>query len=155
MSEQTNLNENGLTDAQEKEVCAVFGYVDEYEINEADLERAREMFKTPEDFKLLRKMLGIHTPNEMGITYKSPHKLHQAELENKEAWAIETAVSQLADERIRSSLLGFYASLRGHIQIKMSEKFKAANDTKASEAKNSEEFQEEQEEAKRKVGTQL
>ena len=155
MSEATHLNESGLTEAQEKEVCAVFGYVDEYEITEADLVRAREMFKTPEDFKLLRKMLGIHTPNESGITFKSPHKLHQAELENKEAWAIETAVSQLADERIRTSLLGFYASLRGHIQVKMTEEFKASNDQKASEAKNTEEFEEQETQDKKKVGDNL
>ena len=155
MSEPLQTNEAGLTTAQEKEVCAVFGYVDEYEVSEEDLKRAREMFKTPEDFKLLRKILGIHTPNEAGLTYKSAHKLHEAALQHREAYAIETAVSQLADERIRSALMTFYFTLRGNLQSEMTKKFKAENDTKISEQKNTEEFEEEQEQEKQIVGPNL
>ena len=155
MSEPIQVNEHGLTDAQEKEVGAAFSYVDEYEVSEADLERAREMFKTPEDFKLLRKLLGVHTPNEAGITYKNAHKLHEAPLENLQAYAIETAVSQLADERIRTTLLTFYFALRGHNQKEMTKEFKAENDKSLSEAENTEKFEEEQEADKQTVGPNL
>jgi hypothetical protein len=94
-----------LTDAQEKEVKEAFSYSDQYEMTEEDYVRLGEMFKTPEDFKLLRKVLGIHTPNEAGMTFKSPHKLIEASVTDLQAYGIESAVSNLADERIRQALL--------------------------------------------------
>ena len=155
MSEPLQVNEHGLTAEQEQEVLTAYGYVDEYEVSEDDLKRAREMFKTPEDFKLLRKIIGQHMLNEQGLTYKSAHKLHEAGLENLEAYAIETAVSQLADERIRTALLTFYMSMRGHVQGEMTKEFKAANDALATEKKLNEEFEEEQEQGKQVVGPNL
>lgn len=156
MSEvQTTTPDFSLTEAQQKEVDTVFPYTDSYELTEADFERMNEIFSKPEDFLLLRKMLGYHTPNEAGLTFKSPHKLLEASLADREAYAIEHAVSMMADERIRQALINMYAQLRGFKKQTMKADFEAKNQAEFEEAKNTEKFEEEQEEAQRTVGVNV
>jgi hypothetical protein len=133
----------------------VFSFSDEYELTDADFERLVEIFQKPEDFKLLRKILGMHTPNEAGLTFKSPHKLIEATLADREAYAIEHAVSMLADERIRQSLISTYLQVRRFKQDRMKTDFEKQNQTDFEEGKRTEEFEEKQEEEKRSVGVNL
>lgn len=155
MLDPATLNERGLTEAQEKEVQTVFQYSDDYELTEEDMAEALEMFNTPERFRLLRKILGIHTPNEAGLTFKSPHKLLEAETTDLQKYGLESAISNLADERIRGALVQFYVQLRGHMQGDMTAKFKSSNDETLAEQKRTEEFHEQQEEDARTVGENL
>lgn len=155
MSEATPTPDFSLTEEQLQEVNSVYQYVDQYELTEADFERMNEMFKSPEDFLLLRKMLGIHTPNEAGLTFKSPHKLLEASLADREAYAIEHAVSVMADERIRQALINMYAQLRGWKKADMTKKFEAQNQADFEESQNTEKFEEEQEDAKRTLAPNL
>lgn len=155
MSEPLQLNENGLTAEQEQIVREVYQYSDKYELTDEDMKLAAEMFDKPEKFLLLRKLLGIYTPNEAGVTFKSPHKLLEASVADLEAYGLESAVSNLADERIRMSLISLYNRVRHHIQSKMSGKFKAENEKADADAKLSEEFADEQEQSKRRVGPHL
>lgn len=144
-----------LTEEQQKQVNEVFSYVDEYELTDSDYDRLNEMFQTPEDFKLLRKVLGIYTPNEAGLTYKSPHKLLEASPADRERYAIEHAVSMMADERIRQALIQTYVRLREVKKSKMKADFETQNQTEFEEGKRTEEFEEKQEEDQRTVGVNL
>ena len=144
-----------LTPEQQKEVDTVFPYADAYELTEADFERMNQIFSKPEDFLLLRKMLGYHTPNEAGLTFKSPHKLLEASLADREAYAIEHAVSMLADERVRQALINMYAQLRGWKKTEMKKNFEAQNQAEFEEAQQTEEFEQEQEDAGRTLAPNL
>lgn len=155
MSEPLPLNENGLTAEQEQIVRGVYQYTDKYELTDDDMKLAAEMFDTPEKFLLLRKLLGMYTPNEAGLTFKSPHKLLEASIADLQAYGLESAVSNLADERIRMSLITLYNRIRHHIQSTMTDQFKSANEKHDAEAKLSEEFAEEQEEGRQIVGPNL
>lgn len=155
MSEAVPVNENGLTADQENIIRGVYQYSDKYELTEDDMNLAAEMFDKPEKFLLLRKLLGIHTPNEAGCSFKSPHKMLEASVADMQAYGIESAISNLADERIRVALVGTYNKVRNHIQVNMADTFKAANEKEAAEAKLSEEFAEEKEQEKQIVGPNL
>jgi len=155
MSEENKVAPVPLTDEQNKILREVYQYQDEYELSESDLELASVMFDTPEKFKLLRKILNVHTKDEMGITFKDPHTLIESSLAQKEAFAVETAVSQLADERIRSALVGMYVTLRHHLQAKKKTEFNEANNIALDEEKRSEEYDAEQAEANRTLGESL
>jgi hypothetical protein len=72
-----------------------------------------------------------------------------------QAYGLEHAVSNLADERIRMSLISLYNRVRRHIQENMSDKFKKENEKEDAESKLSEEHAEQQEEDKRIVGPNL
>lgn len=144
-----------LTEKQAKEVNTIFPYSDGYELTEEDLKRMSEIFTKPEDFLLLRKILGIHTPNEAGMTFKSPHKLLEATLQDREAYAIEHAVSMMADERIRQALINMYAQIRGFKKNELKEYLERKNQEDFEEAQRTEKFEEEQEEAQRTVGVNL
>lgn len=155
MSEPLPLNENGLTEEQEQIIRGAYLYSDKYELTDEDIVLAAEMFNTPEKFLLLRKMLGIHTPNEAGLSYKSAHKLLEASITDLQAYGLESAISNLADERIRVALIGMYNRVRRHVQEKMSGKFKSENEKTDAERKLSEEHAEQSEEDKRTVGPNL
>lgn len=155
MSEIETKPDFSLTEEQQKEVNTVFAFSDEYELTDADFNRLVEIFEKPEDFKLLRKILGQHTPNEAGLTFKSPHKLIEATLADREAYAIEHAVSMLADERIRQALISTYLQVRRFKQDRMKTNFEAQNQADFEEGKRTEEFDEKQEEEKRSVGVNL
>lgn len=156
MSEQLETQPDfSLTADQEKEVNSVFPYSDGYELTEEDFKRMSQIFTKPEDFLLLRKMLGVHTPNEAGLTFKSPHKLLEASLADREAYAIEHAVSMMADERIRQSLINMYAQLRGFKKTELKAYLEKKNQDDFEEAQRTEEFEEQQEEAARTLGVNL
>ena len=155
MSEQTQQPDFTLTEDQLKEVNSVFLYSDEYELTEEDLVRLNGMFAKPEDFLLLRKILGIHTPNEAGLTFKSPHKLLEASLAEKEAYAIEHAVSMMADERIRQALISMYSTLRGWKKTELTKKFEKQNQNEFEEQQRTEDFEEKQEEENRDIGVNV
>lgn len=153
--EQIQTQDFSLTEDQQKEVDTIFPYQDSYELNDEDFKRLNQIFTKPEDFLLLRKVLGIHTPNEAGLTFKSPHKLLEASLADREAYAIEHAVSMMADERIRQSLISMYAQLRGYKKNELKAYLEKKNQDDFEESQRTEQFEEEQEEEKRTLGVNL
>lgn len=155
MSELTPVNERGLTEAQEAILQDVYSYSDEAEYTEEDIALARQMFDTPEKFKLLRKILGIHTREERGMTFKSPTALVDANPNQLHEYAVAVAVSELCDERIRKALASLYVRLREVNREAKAEEFKKENETEAKEAELTEEFEEQQEEERRIVGENL
>lgn len=155
MSELKPVNERGLTDEQELALREVYSYVDEAEYTEEDFALARKMFDTPEKFKLLRKILGIHTREERGITFKSTTALVDANPNQLQEYAIAVAVSELADERIRKALASMYVQLRERNRESKADEFRKQNEVEVKEAALTEEFEDQQAEEKRQVGENL
>ena len=155
MSELPQVNERGLTEAQEEVLRDVYSYSDEADITEADLALASQMFDTPEKFKLLRKILGFHTAKERGLTFKSPISLVDADSKQLQEYAIAVQVSELSDERIRKALVQMYLQLRERNREAAADEFKKQNDTDAREKEMSENFEEQQAEDRRPVGEHL
>jgi len=147
--------ENEFTPEQKKAFSEVYLYSDDAEISEAELEMARGMFDTPEKFRLLRKILQVFTPNERGLTYTSVQSLVKAEQTDLNAYALESAVQHLAQEKVRQSLLQFYLRLREREVGKLKEKFSKQNKAEFEEKKRTEEFEEQKKADERGVGINL
>lgn len=149
MSEETKKTESEFTDAQLKVLQEMYLYTDEYEYTPADLKLAQEMFDTPEKFKLLRKIFGVHTPNEKGITMQGPQAVVEASVTDMQAYAIETAVNHLANEKVRQALVAFYRVVKQENVVQKADQFRAANKEEAEEKARTEEFEQKQEEDER------
>lgn len=153
MSESTTEPE--LKPEQIKILQDAYAYRDDAEYTEEDLKLAKQMFDTPEKFKLLRKIFGVHTPNERGITMPTIQAFVDADLGDLKKYAVETAVNHLADEKVRKALVNFYVLLRGNIRGEMQAEFDKENAEELKEKKQTEEFEAKQEEDKKIVGDNL
>lgn len=147
--------ENNLTTEQQKILASVFGYKEKAAITDEDIAWAKEAFKTPEDFQRLRKLLQHFTLEERGMAYSNPQSLITAEITDIKKYAIETAVNNLADEKIKRGLLGFYNLFKSIIVAEKKKEFEAENIELAKEEKQSEEFQKEQEHQTKRFGSKL
>ncbi len=155
MSELPQVNERGLTAQQEEILTGVYGYVDSAEMTEEEFVLAEKMFDTPEKFKLLRKILGLHTAEERGLTFKSPQALIDANPNQLQEYAVASVVSTLADERIRNALVTIYVQLRERNREAKADEFRSKNEQDAREKEMTEEFEEQQEEERRPVASHL
>lgn len=153
MSESTTEPE--LKPEQIKILQDAYAYRDDAEYTEEDLKLAKQMFDTPEKFKLLRKIFGVHTPNERGITMPTIQAFVDADLGDLKKYAVETAVNHLADEKVRKALVNFYVLLRGNIRGEMQAGFDKENAEEVKEKKQTEEFEAKQEDEKKIVGDHL
>jgi len=147
--------ENDFTPEQKKEFNEAYSYSDGAEITEEELKTARDMFDTPDKFRLLRKILQVFTTEERGITYASVQSLVKADQNELNAYAIESAVQHLAQEKVRQSLLSFYLRLRDKEVSLLKKKFTEKNKKDFDEKKKTEEFLEEKEKEERGVGINL
>ena len=155
MPEPTADQRVELTDEQKKAVEEAYGYRDDAEITEEDLELARKMFDAPAKFRLLRKILGVYTREERGMTFKSTEALVQADMTDLHAYGTQMAVTTLADERVRHALLTFYVRLQKSIQGEMKAGFEAQNRRDFEEDQRRKEFEEERAGKERTVGENL
>lgn len=149
MSEETKTPESEFTDAQIKALQEMYSYTDGYEYTPADLKLAQQMFDTPEKFLLLRKIFGVHTPNEKGLTMQGPQAVVEASITDMQAYAIETAVNHLANEKVRQALVAFYRVVRQEMVQKKADEFRAANKEEAEEKIRTEQFEKQQAEDER------
>jgi len=130
-----NLNEN-----QKKELEEMYSYTDSAHYTDEELDLAKIMFDTPEKFKLLRKILQVLTPEERGLTIASSQSLVQADVTELHKYAIETAVNNLADEKIKQLLYSFYRLVRNNIVTAKTKEFEKINEKEEEEKKRTEEF---------------
>lgn len=142
-----------LTEEQERIIEDIYGYTDKAAYTEEDIAMAKQMFDTPEKFRLLRKILQVFTIEERGLSIPDP--LNNISAESFEKLGIEVAIQKKADEKIRSSLVSFYLRLRKDIQQDKREELEKQNIADFVEQKKTEKFLEEKEEANRVIGVNL
>lgn len=138
-----NTPEDDLTVEQQKVLKEIYQYSDEGQLNEEDLKLGAAMFDTPEKFKLLRKIFGILTRDERGLTLFSPQSLVRAEISDLQKYAVETAVNNLADEKIRNALFSFYRNVRVYLVSEKKKEFEEENQAEFEEDKRRDKFEEE------------
>lgn len=138
-----NTPEEDLTVEQQKVLKEIYQYSDEGQLNEEDLKLGAAMFDTPEKFKLLRKIFGILTRDERGLTLFSPQSLVRAEISDLQKYAVETAVNNLADEKIRNALFSFYRNVRTYLVSEKKKEFAEENQAEFEEEKRRDKFEEE------------
>lgn len=136
-----NTTEEDLTPEQQKVLKEIYQYSDAGQLSEEDLKLGALMFDTPEKFKLLRKILGILTHEERGLTFLSPQSLVRAEIGDLHKYAVETAVNNLADEKIRNALFSFYRNIRTYLVNEKKTAFTEANLAEFEEEKRREQFE--------------
>lgn len=139
MSEPTQENPlEGFSDGQIKVLQEVYSLTDEYEITDEEMKIAREMFPTAKHFQVLRKILGIYTQPERGLTMKNAQSLVQADPSEQSQYIMETAVNSLADTKLQSALLGFHRRIKSDVQQEKIADFQAANKEEKEEAERTE-----------------
>lgn len=143
------------TPEQTEVLETIYGYSDKANYSEEELAIAREMFDKPEKFALLRKILQVLTPDERGLTLKNPQAFVDADIKDLQKYALETAVNNLADEKVRQSLYAFYRLMRSIVVADKKAEFDAANQESFEEEQRSEEFKQEEQQEKRTLGENL
>ena len=149
------MEKENLTKEQTEILEKEYGYVDKAHYSEADLKLAKEMFDKPEKFALLRKILQVITPVERGLMFPNPQALVSADPTDLNKYAIESAVNNLADEKVRQTLVAFYKLIKGELVDKKREDFKAENLAKFKEQQNIEKMEEAKKEDAKKFGENL
>jgi len=144
-----------LTDIQTKELEEMYSYTDSAHYTDEELDLAKIMFDTPEKFKLLRKILQVLTPEERGLTISSSQSLVEANVTDLNKYAIETAVNNLSDEKIKQLLYSFYRLLRNDIITKKTKELSEKNDKEAEETKRKEEFEKNRDKEVKNLGENL
>lgn len=143
-SRPVSHEDSDLKPEQQRVLEEIYQYADEGHLTEADLRLGAEMFDTPEKFKLLRKILGVLTREERGLTFVSPQSVVQADVTELHKYAIETAVNNLADEKIRTSLFSFYRNIKAYLVAEKKAQFDEQNQAEFEEEQRKEKFEEEQ-----------
>lgn len=144
-----------LTDEQKKELGELFLYDEQATIGKEDLAWARKTFKKPEDFQRLRRVLQLFVQQERGITAVNPQSMINAPITDMQAYAIETAVNNLAEERVRTSLFSLYRMLRGDIVNERKDKMVEANKESKEEEEKLEAKREELAKEQQRFGDNL
>ncbi len=144
-----------LNEIQKKELESMYDYTDKAHYSDEELELARLMFDTPEKFKLLRKILQVLTPEERGLTISSSQSLVEANVTDLNKYAIETAVNELADQKVKQLLYSFYRLLRNDIITKKTKEMVESNEKEADEQKKKEEFEKNRDKEVKNLGENL
>lgn len=146
-------NPADLTEEQKKIVQDVYGYIDTAAYSDEEIAIAKQMFDTPEKFRLLRKILQVFTHEERGLSMPDP--LNSLSAENFEKLGIEVSIARKVDERIRSTLVNFYLTLREEFREDKRIELEKQNQAEFEENKRTEKYKEEQEETNRVLGPNL
>lgn len=132
-----------LKPEQQKVLEEIYQYHDKGYFTDEDIALARIMFDKPEKFALLRKILGVLTDEERGLTLTSPQSLVQADIKDLHGYAIETAVNNLAVEKIKKALFSFYRLVHGSIVADKKAEFEEENQKEFDEEQRTEKHKEE------------
>lgn len=144
-----------LSKEQQEELESIFQYKEKADYTEEEKETLKKMFDTPEKLLILRKALSLFTSEERGLKFPSSQNLIQASITDLQGYAIETAVTNLADEKIRTALYSLYRMLHASKVVEKREEFEAKNKESFEESKKIEKFNEEREEGKKILGDNL
>ncbi len=144
-----------LTKEQQAELEEVFQYDEKCEYTEEEKVILKEMFDSPEKLLVLRKALSLFTSDERGLKFPSPQNLVQANLNDLQSYAIETAVNNLATEKVRTALFSLYRMLHASKVVAKRAEFEAKNKEDFEEKKKKEKFNEENKEAEKILGDNL
>lgn len=131
-----------LTSEQKKELEQVFQYKEKAEFTALEIQTLKEMFDTPEKLLILRKALGLFTDDERGLFFPSPQNMVQASITDLQGYAIETAVNNLATEKVRNAMLSLYRMLQSSKVVEKRAEFEKKNLEDFEEKKRKEEYEE-------------
>lgn len=143
-----------MTPEQEAILKDVYKYSGAVVLTEEEKEELRDMFKTPERFTILRKVLNIFTNEERDIVLPSEEiSLSEEGVPTDFAqYGQKVYVNALADEKIRKNLLSVYSSLQAWHKTKAQEAFEEEAVEEKEEEEVREKMEEEEELAKQRVG---
>lgn len=144
-----------LTKEQQAELEEVFQYNEKCEYTEEEKKVLKTMFDSPEKLLILRKALSLFTSDERGLKFPSPQNLVQASINDLQAYAIETAVNNLATEKVRTALFSLYRMLHASKVVEKREEFEAKNKEDFEESKKLEKFNEDKIQAEKVLGDNL
>lgn len=144
-----------LTEEQKKELENIFQYKEKAEYTDEEIATLKEMFDTPSKLLILRKALGLFTAEERGLSFVSPQNLIQADASDMQKYAIETAINNLATEKVRNALFSLYMMLKASKKEDKRKEFEKSNLEDFEEKKNKEKFEEEVEKGQKQFGENL
>jgi len=153
-TEPTSKEQKKALKAEQKKILeTVFDYKPNAEITDEDKVAIREMFDTPEKFALLRKILGVLTTEERGLTLPDPRSGISAS--DYEKLGREHEMHDRVDERIRGALVSLYLLTKNDIVAEKTAEFEEANEAENEEAENTKTFEEQAAVDKRVAGENL
>lgn len=144
-----------MTPEQEKIINEVYDLREGAELTTEEINKAIEMFSSPESFIILRKILGVASYADKGITIPNPALKAGSTPDDYEEYGKRVAIEILTDEKIRQTLYNFYKQIQS---LKIKEKRKeieTENAKKGEEERIAEELNKEQEKDKRIFGENL
>lgn len=137
-----------MTEEQEKELNNVYSLQEGADLTDSEIDTLVKMFDKPENFVLLRKVLRVLTPDELGISYNNDIKQLGLNPEDWEKYGKQVAIVQLADEKIRQALFNFYKMIQTHKMSEKRKEFEIENQKKIEQEKINEEVNRQREEEK-------
>lgn len=144
-----------MTPEQEKVLNEVYNLREGSELSVEEIDKAIEMFDKPENFIILRKVLGIASYADRGITLQNPALKAGSSPEDYEEYGKRVAIEILADEKIRQTLFAFYKQIQSFKIREKRKEIEEENAKSVEEEKNTKEFEKEQEISKRVFGENL
>ena len=113
------------------------------------------MFNSPESFIILRKVLGIASYADRGITLQNPALKAGSTPEDYEEYGKKVAIEILADEKIRQTLFAFYKQIQSFKIKEKRKEFETENAKKEEEDKIAEELNKVEEKNRRVFGDNI
>jgi hypothetical protein len=155
MTEEIKKEKVELSKEQQEELESLFQYNEKADYTEEEKVILKEMFDSPEKLLILRKALSLYTSEERGLKYVSPQNIVEANIKDLQSYAIETAVSNLATEKVRTALYSLYRMLHASKVVEKRAEFEKKNLESFEEGKKVEKFNEEKEQADKVLGENL
>lgn len=144
-----------MTPEQEKILNEVYNLREGAELTSEEIDKAIEMFSSPESFIILRKVLGIASYADRGITLQNPALKAGSTPEDYEEYGKKVAIEILADEKIRQTLFAFYKQIQSFKIKEKRKEFETENAKKEEEEKIVEELNKVEEKNKRVFGDNI
>ena len=144
-----------MTPEQEKVLAEVYNLKEGAELTSEEIDKAIEMFSSPESFIILRKVLGIASYADRGITLQNPALKAGSTPEDYEEYGKKVAIEILADEKIRQTLFAFYKQIQSFKIKEKRKEFETENAKKEEEDKIAEELNKVEEKNKRVFGDNI
>jgi len=144
-----------MTPEQEKVLAEVYNLQEGAELTSEEIDKAIEMFSSPESFIILRKVLGIASYADRGITLQNPALKAGSTPEDYEEYGKKVAIEILADEKIRQTLFAFYKQIQSFKIKEKRKEFETENAKKEEEDKIAEELNKVEEKNKRVFGDNI
>lgn len=155
LEEPKKIEKIELTKEQQEELDNIFQYKEKADYTEEEKEILKTMFDSPAKLLVLRKVFSLYNSDERGLKFTSPQNLVQASVTDLQAYAIETAVNNLAEEKVRTSLYSIYRMLHASKVVEKRAEFEAKNKEDFEEGKKKEKFNEDKVEGEKVLGDNL